>query len=102
MKRPVHVPRELFRAICIVEGIDIVIQILGIVAVSRDHYCGSVALTVYQGVTLFFLLYSAITAFSAQMIIALLLKIGIFVLCILFIRQLGSHHTNNHHIHNKC
>ena len=91
------VTRVALIIIIVAGGIDIVIQILGIVAISRDHYCGSLAFTIYQGISLLFVVYNIIAAFAVTVIFSLLLKITIFALCVVYVRQLRHCHTDHHY-----
>ena len=81
--------------ITVIEGIDVVIQILGIVAISRDHYCGSLAFTIYQGISLLFVLFNLIAYFAITAIFSLLVKITILALCIIYVRQLRENQINH-------
>ena len=88
--------------ITVIEGIDVVIQILGIVATSRDHNCGSLSFTIYQGISLLLVIFNLIAFFSVITIFSLILlfifsslilKITILPLCIIYVRQLRQSQT---------
>ena len=81
--------------ICVGGAIDIIILILGIVSISRDHYCGSLAFTIYQLISVIFLVLNLIFSFDNQSIIALPLKITILALCIIYVHQLKQSKMNN-------
>ena len=81
--------------VAVIFGITTVIQILGIVAVSRDHYCGSLAFTILQGIMLLSMIARVITEFDMFSIILLLSSIVIFSLCVKYVRQLRQSQTKN-------
>ena len=81
--------------VIVFEAIDIIIQILGIVAISRDHYCGSIAFTIYQGISLLFVIFNLVAAYDIAPIFSMLIKITIVALCIVYVRQLRQNQCNN-------
>ena len=87
--------RIVLIVIIVIVAIDIIIQILGIVAISRDHYCGSLAFTIYQGISLLFVVFDLITDFAITEIFSLLIKIIIIALCIIYVRKLRQNQSNN-------
>ena len=82
-------------ATCVGGAIDIVILILGIASISRDHYRGSIAFTIYQLISVIFVVFNLILSFGNQSIIALLIKITILALCIIYVRQLKQSKMNS-------
>ena len=87
--------RIILIVVIVFEAIDLIIQILGIVAISRDHYCGSIAFTIYQGISLLFVVFNLIAAFDITSIFSMLIKITIVALCIIYVRQLRQNRSNN-------
>lgn len=79
------------------EAIIILVQIFGIVVVSLEHYHGSIALTVLEGVILFYMTYIAIIGWNTFIIIKLSSHIITFGLCIVYVRQIKGDSTNPHY-----
>ena len=87
--------KTILIATCVGGAIDIIILILGIVSISRDHYRGSIAFTIYQSISVIFLTLNLVLPFGNQSIIALLIKITILALCIIYVRQLEQRKIKN-------
>ena len=83
--------------VCVSEAIIILVQIFGIVIVSLGHFHGSIALTVLEGVILFYMIYITVIGWSAFMMIKLSSHIITFGLCIVYMRQIKGDSTNPHY-----
>lgn len=88
--------RTVLVLLCAIGAIEVVIQILGIVIISRDHSCGSFVIFQYHIVSLFVVMvFSIIVAFSIQSILVLLLKITLIALWVFYGRKLRPNKPNN-------
>ena len=93
----INFKNPLLIGFCVVCGIEILISILGIVAISCEHYNGCFALIIYQDVSIFFLLFNLISLMGVIKIFLLILKINILALFIVYARQIRSQTNSQRH-----
>lgn len=87
--------KTLLIAICIALTIESVIIILGIVSISRDHYCGSFSFSIYQLVCVIFAAINLILFVNNRSIAAFSIKIAKLCLCIIYVHQLKQNKIND-------
>ena len=88
--------RTVLGLLCGFGAIEVVIQVLGIVVISRHHSCGFLLIVEYHVVSLILVVvFSIIAAFSIQSIFALLLKITIIAVWVFYGHKLRPYQTNN-------